>query len=422
MSVIKGSEADVKRVEWPSVQEGDSTPVERPEPQRQSAPEPQAVPEDKPAVSQSLPEGITPDSTHAYVFEHAREAAAVLRTIVRRDESGDGPLAELTGARLAAVFCIGIGKEIGGKVIGHLEHDEWKAIAEGVVAMREVEHHACMHALELMRRRIEAGEYVELGGERYARQLLSEMGGPGWVVQIVDEVMHPLEPGFEWLSRATPEQVAPFISHEHPQTVALILSQLEPEKAGSLLAMLPERMQADVAYRISTLGEITPNVIAQISESLSRSLRDVMGSHVQPGGPKAVADMLNNSGSSVEKNVLDQMDAQDPQVTESVRNLMFVFEDISKLTDREIQILLRDVDQKDLAIALKAASEEMKDKVLGNISEEVRKKITEEMEFLGPMRLSEVEEVQLRIVQQVRQLEEQGQVTIVRGPGPDLFV
>jgi flagellar motor switch protein FliG len=140
------------------------------------------------------------------------------------------------------------------------------------------------------------------------------------------------------------------------------------------------------------------------------------------GGPKVVADILNLTGSSVEKNVLDQMDGQDPEVAESVRNLMFVFADISKLTDREIQTLMREVDQKDLVVALKGSADEMKDKILGNMSERVRTFITEEMEFLGPMRLSEVEEVQLRIVQQARQLEEQGQISIIRGDSEDQFV
>ena len=151
-------------------------------------------------------------------------------------------------------------------------------------------------------------------------------------------------------------------------------------------------------------------------------MRDILGGNQDVGGPKVVADILNLTGSSVEKSVLDNMDAQDPEVAEAVRNLMFVFADISKLTDREIQTLMREVDQKDLVVALKAAQDELKDKVLGNMSERVRTFITEEMEFLGPMRLSEVEEVQLRIVQQVRQLEEQGQITIVRGDSDDQFV
>ena len=224
------------------------------------------------------------------------------------------------------------------------------------------------------------------------------------------------------LKNVAPDQIAPFISNEHPQTIGLILSQLDPAQAAGILAQLPERMQADVAYRVATMENITPNVIKEIEESLEQSLRDILGGNQDVGGPEVVADILNLTGSSVEKNVLEQMDGQDPEVAESVRNLMFVFDDISKLTDREIQVLMREVDQKDLVVALKSASEELKEKILGNMSERVRTFITEEMEFQGPMRLSEVEEVQLRIVQQVRQLEEQGQITIVRGDSEDSFV
>jgi flagellar motor switch protein FliG len=224
------------------------------------------------------------------------------------------------------------------------------------------------------------------------------------------------------LKNVAAEQIAPFISHEHPQTVALILSQLDPGQASGILGHLPERMQADVAYRIATMENITPAVLKEIEEALESSLRDILGGNQDVGGPKVVADMLNLTGSSVEKNVLEQMDAQDPEIAEAVRNLMFTFADIGNLTDRELQILLREVDQKDLVVALKTADQEMKEKVLGNMSERVRQFISEEMEFLGPMRLSEVEEVQLRIVQQVRQLEEQGQVTVVRGDADDTFV
>ena len=224
------------------------------------------------------------------------------------------------------------------------------------------------------------------------------------------------------LRNVPPDQIAPFISHEHPQSIALILSQLEADQASGILALLPERLQSDVASRIATMENITPNVLKEIEESVEASLRDMLSGNQDVGGPEAVADILNLTGSSVEKNVLDNIDAQDPEVAEPVRNPMFVFDDISKLTDREIQTLMLEVDQKDLVVALKSASEEMKENVLGNMSERVRTFITEEMEFQGPMRLSEVEEVQLRIVQQVSQLEEQGQVTIVRGDSDDQFV
>lgn len=181
-------------------------------------------------------------------------------------------------------------------------------------------------------------------------------------------------------------------------------------------------MQAEVAYRIATMENITPNVLKQIEESLEANLRDILGGNQDVGGPKVVADILNLTGSSVEKSVLEQMDSADPEIAEEVRNMMFVFGDLVKLTDKELQVLLKEVEQKDLVVALKGADEELRDKVLGNMSERVRQFILEEMEFLGPMRLSEVEEVQLRIVQLCRQLEDQGQIVITRGDASETMV
>ena len=230
------------------------------------------------------------------------------------------------------------------------------------------------------------------------------------------------ECGFQLLHRASPEKIAPFLVHEHPQTVALILSQLAPGLSAGILAQLDEQLQADLIHRISTMENVTPKVLDKLEKMLEEQLRSVLDGDQDVGGPKVAADILNLTGSSVEKTVLDQMDSTEPQIAEAVRNLMFVFADIGHLSDRDIQVVLGEVDQKDLVIALKAAVEEAKDKILGNMSEKVRTFITEEMELLGPMRLSEVEEVQLRIVQQVRHLEEQGKVTIVRGDSDDKFV
>ena len=230
------------------------------------------------------------------------------------------------------------------------------------------------------------------------------------------------EQGLALLKDVAAEQLAPFISHEHPQTIAVLLSRLDPHQAAGILSQLPERLQSDVAYRITTIESVTPSVLFEVEAALEATLADILGGDVDVGGPKVMADMLNLTGSSVEKNVLDQLDAQVPKMAEAVRNLMFTFADINRLTDRELQVLLLEVDQKDLVVALKAAAEELKGKILGNMSEETRTFIAAEMEELGPMRLSEVEEVQLRIVQQVRQLEEQGKVTIVRGNADDAWV
>ena len=329
---------------------------------------------------------------------------------------------ELPVMQKVAILMVALGEESSGEVMKHLSDFEVEEITQSIAALKNVPTELMTQVLEEFEQLLLAGEWVSQGGIDFARSALERAVGPRKAQEILDRVATRVSSGFYMLKNVSPDQIAPFISHEHPQTIALILSQLDSAQAAGILAQLPERMQSDVAYRIATMENITPNVIKQIEESLEQSLRDMLGGDQDVGGPKVVADMLNLTGSSVEKNVLDQMDGQDPEVAEAVRNLMFVFEDISKLTDREIQTLMRDVDQKDLVIALKAASEEMKDKVLGNMSERVRTFTTEEMEFLGPMRLSEVEEVQLRIVQQVRQLEEQGQVTIVRGDTDDQFV
>ena len=267
-----------------------------------------------------------------------------------------------------------------------------------------------------------AGEWVNQGGIEFARQALEHAVGPRRTEEILDRITSSTSSGFYMLKNVAPEQIAPFISHEHPQTIALILSQLESVQAAGIISQLPEAVQAEVSYRIATLDNITPAVLKQIEESLEASLGDILSGHKDVGGPKIVADMLNLTGSTVEKSVLDKLDAQDPEVAETVRNMMFIFDDLETLTDSEIQVVLREVEQKDLVVALKTASEEVKDKILSNMSDRVRDYIEEEMEFLGPMRLSEVEDIQLRVVQKVRQLEEQGQVNIVRGSTDDEFV
>ncbi len=337
-------------------------------------------------------------------------------------KGGDEEDRELPAMTKLAILFVALGQETAGEVMKFLGDYEIEEITQAVAALKNVTVEMQDQVLEEFEQHLLAGEWVSQGGMDFARGALERAVGPRKAQEILDRVANTVSSGFYMLKNVAPEQVAPFISHEHPQTIALILSQLESAQASGILAQLAERMQADVAYRIATMENITPAVLKEIEEALEASLRDILGGNQDVGGPKVVADILNLTGSSTEKNVLDQMDAQDPEVAEAVRNLMFVFADIAKLTDRELQILLREVDQKDLVIALKGSEDELKDKILGNMSERVRTFINEEMEFQGPMRLSEVEEVQLRIVQQVRQLEEQGQVTIVKGDSDDTFV
>ena len=321
-----------------------------------------------------------------------------------------------------AIVMVALGEEVSGEVMKHLSDFEIEEITHAIAGLKNISVDVMDRILEEFEQHLMTNEWISQGGVDFARQALERAVGPRRAQEILGRISSQISSGFYMLRNVPPDQIAPFISHEHPQSIALILSQLEAEQASGILAQLPERLQSDVAYRIATMENITPNVLKEIEESLEASLKDMLGGNKDVGGPKVVADILNLTGSSVEKNVLDNMDGQDPEVAESVRNLMFVFEDISKLSDREIQAVMKEVDQKDLVVALKSASDEMKEKILGNMSERVRTFITEEMEFQGPMRLSEVEEVQLRIVQMVRQLEEQGQVTIARGDSDDQFV
>ena len=329
---------------------------------------------------------------------------------------------EIPFEQKVAIVMVALGEEASGEVMKFLNDFEIESITQAVAGLKNISSGLMDKVLEEFETHLAAGKWISQGGIDFARAALERAVGPRRAQEILERVGNKVTSGFYILKNVAPDQLAPFISNEHPQTIALILSQLDPMQAAGILGQLPERMQADVAYRVATMENITPNVIQQIEESLEQSLRDILGGNQDVGGPKVVADILNLTGATIEKNVLDNMDAQDPEIAESVRNLMFVFSDIVGLTDREIQILLREADQKDLVVALKAADDELKEKILSNMSDRVRTFINEEMDFLGPMRLSEVKEVQLRIVQQVRQLEEQGQITIVRGQTDDQFV
>jgi flagellar motor switch protein FliG len=363
--------------------------------------------------------GVAADSTAALVWERPQEAAQLVRTLLAR---GDRTDKEPSPVQQVAMLCIVLGREVSAELMKHFSDYEIEEITLAIASTKSVESMQAGEFLEEFRQHLLAGEWINQGGIEFARAMLERAVGPRKTQEIIGRVTSRVAQGFYLLNKVAPDQIAPFISHEHPQTIALILSQLEPAQAAGILSLLPGRIQADVAYRITTLDKVTPNVIKLIEESLESSLRDILGGNQEVGGPKVLADILNLTSSSVEKNVLEQMDAQVPEEAEKVRNLMFVFEDIARLTDREIQTLLRELDEKDLVMSLKAASEKLKERLLGNLSEQARQKVREEMEFIGPMRLSEVEEVQLRIVLKVRQLEKQGQITVARGGTNDQLI
>ncbi|MBT4098956.1 MAG: hypothetical protein HOE86_14995 [Gemmatimonadetes bacterium] len=294
-----------------------------------------------------LPEGIGADSTHAFVWNHASAAAAVVRSLIRGDHfpSPDDVVAGMSSRQIAAAFMAGLGLEVGARVMRHLHRDEearW--VGQAVVEEPLVSHRVALAVMQAVRVRVETGDYLEDGGKDYAVRLLEGAFYRGRVARL----LRPSgQSGFHAIKNASAEQIAPYISHEHPQTIALCLSQVDPGMGARILAQFPERLQADVAYRMSTLEDVTPEAMQELETALETSLGDILSGNLGVGGPKVVADLLNMSGASVESNVLNQFDGQS-EMGDVVRNLMFVFTDIAKMADHDLETVLKKVDPKDL--------------------------------------------------------------------------
>ena len=329
----------------------------------------------------------------------------------------------LTARQKVAILMIALGQNTAAEILKYLKEPEIEEITQAISELKTVTTDQEDEVLEEFQRLLMAGAYVSTGGIEFARGALEKAIGPRRSQTILDRVNTTATNGFYLLRNVPPAQLIPFISKEHPQTIAVILSQLEPDQAAGLLSMLPDDIRSDVTYRIATLENISPQILREIEESLANELQAVLAGQVTDiGGPKKVASILNLTGRSTERAVLERLDAHDPEIAECVRNMMFTFDDVGRLTDREIQFLLRELDTKDLAVALKGSSAEIRDRIFSNVSDRMRTVIKEEMEFMGPVRLSDVEEAQLRIVQTARHLEEAGQIAIVRGRTEEVYV
>lgn len=228
---------------------------------------------------------------------------------------------------------------------------------------------------------------------------------------------------FDFARKADPAQILNFLQNEHPQTIALVLSYLEPEQAGQILSALPQEMQADVARRIALMDRTSPEIINEVEQVLERKLSTtVVQDYTQTGGIEAVVEVLNGVDRATERAILDALEIQDPELAEEIKKRMFVFEDIVTLDNRAIQRVIREVDNADLLLALKVSSDEVKEVIFRNMSSRMAETFKEEMEFMGLVRLRDVEEAQSRIVAVIRRLEEAGEIVVARGGGDDIIV
>jgi flagellar motor switch protein FliG len=331
-------------------------------------------------------------------------------------------MAKLTGGQKAAVLMVTLGDETASNIFKYLEEDEIQTISREIAITKHVQPEVAEEVLEEFHTMTQARSYISQGGIEYAKKLLIKSVGPEVARKIIDRLVKALESsaGFTSLERANPQQLSKFIQNEHPQTIALILAHLNASQAAELISSLPEALRSDVAMRMASLQEISPEVVRRISLILEQKL-EALGSFATEayGGVRAVAELFNRMERNVGRTVLEKIETENPQLAASIRDLMFVFDDILLIDDNGITEILKRADKKTLTIALKGTSEELQNQFFRNMSSRAVELMKEEMEFMGPVKLKDVEKSQHEVVEIVRQLEEEGVISIGGGGGED---
>ncbi len=321
----------------------------------------------------------------------------------------------LTNRQKAAVLLITIGAEASSQVYKNLQDEEIEEVTRELVGLKNVDSDAVYGVIDEFYHMMKAQDFVAVGGVGYAEEVLNKSLGADRAHEILRRIERLMKVrGFNVLKNVDPNQLLAFIQKEHPQTIAFVLTQLSPNQSSAILADLPPELQAEVMFRYSTMERVAPETIASV-EAVLESRIDFSQSTSKLGGVKAAAEILNLIGQSAERTILAKINEQAPELATSIKNLMFVFEDIVNLDDRSIQRVLKDVESKDLALALKHVSPEVKKRVFVNLSQRAAQTIQEEIEYMGPVRLKEVETAQQKVVDIIRGLEESGQVVIVGG-------
>ncbi|MGD6842023.1 flagellar motor switch protein FliG [Bacillus infantis] len=331
---------------------------------------------------------------------------------------------ELTGKQKAAILLISLGPDVAASVYKHLSEEEVEKLTLEISGVRTVESQSKESILEEFHNIALAQDYISQGGIGYAKTVLEKALGQDQASIIINRLTSSLQVRpFDFARKADPAQILNFIQNEHPQTISLILSYLDSAQAGQILSELPQEMQADIARRIAVMDSTSPEIINEVEQILERKLSaTVTQDYTQTGGIEAVVDVLNGVDRATERTILDALEIQDPELAEEIKKRMFVFEDIVTLDSRAIQRVIRDCESEDLMLALKVSSDDVKDIVFKNMSTRMVETFKEEMEFMGPVRLRDVEEAQSRIVAIIRRLEETGEIVVARGGGDDIIV
>ena len=333
-------------------------------------------------------------------------------------------MAVMSAEQKAAILLITLGPDMSSQVLKGLKEDVVEQLTLQIANMRKVTPAEKDIVMEDCYQMSLAEDALSQGGVDYARDLLEKSLGSHKAVEILNRLQGALQTvPFDFIKRADPHQLLTFIQNEHPQTIALILAHLSPDHAANIVRQLPQETQIDVTRRIAMMERATPDVIMEVERVLERKISSVFTQeYAAAGGVRAVAEILNRMDRSTEKVVMEKLEEESPELADDIKRLMFVFDDIMLIDDRAVQMVLRDVDQKDIVLALKGASDQVKSKILKNVSARSRQMILEDMEVMGPVRLKTTEEAQQKIVNQIRRMEETGEITVARGGESEVFV
>jgi flagellar motor switch protein FliG len=317
----------------------------------------------------------------------------------------------LSGVRKAAIVALLLGEDASAAVFRHLSEEEIEALAKEMASLGPVPSHQSESVLDEFHRMAMAAAYVTRGDMDYARRLLSKSLGEETAKRVMDRVLRSFQStaGFNSIEKVDPEQLSKFILGEHPQTIALILAHLNPRSAALLTTLLPDAVRVDILMRMASLEDVSPEVVSRISTVIEQRLRNLGGpSREQHGGVRAVAELCNRLERTISAPVLESIEVERPDLAVSIRNLMFVFEDLVHIDDNGVREIVQRADKKSLTMALKGASEDIRERFFKNMSRRAADMLREEMELLGAVRLRDVEKAQQDIVAVARKLEEEG--------------
>jgi flagellar motor switch protein FliG len=331
---------------------------------------------------------------------------------------------KINGLQKAAILLIALGPEKSATIFKHLKEEEIEELTLEIANTRSITPQIKETILDEFYQVCLAQRYIAEGGIGYARELLEKALGQDKAMDVIGKLTASLQvKPFEFVRKTDAAQLLNFIQDEHPQTIALILSYLAPGQAAMIISALPPDRQADVAKRIATMDRTSPDVIKEVERVLESRLASLVNQDFSiVGGVDAIVEVLNSVDRGTEKHIMETLEIEEPELADEIRKKMFVFEDILMLDDRAIQRVLRDVDNNDLAMALKGSNEQVQTAIFNNMSKRLAVMIKEDMEFMGPVRMKDVEEAQQKIVNVIRKLEDASEIVISRGGGDEIIV